>query len=63
MEWEVNKGNPDSERRQLNRILAELYAAIASLSGGSGGGWNYIAENGDIYTTEDESDLYIGGES
>jgi hypothetical protein len=34
MEWEVNKGNPDSERRQLNRVLAEIEAAITATPGG-----------------------------
>jgi hypothetical protein len=32
MDWRVDKGNPDSERRQLNRILQEIAA------GGGGGG-------------------------
>lgn len=34
MEWEVNKGNPDSERRQLNRVLEEIEAAIGGVPGG-----------------------------
>jgi hypothetical protein len=34
MEWEVNKGNPDSERRQLNRVLAEIEATITAIPGG-----------------------------
>lgn len=58
MEWRVDKGNPDSERRQLNRILQE----IAAGSGGSGGtsGWNYITTDGDAYMSADGADLYIG---
>lgn len=34
MEWEVNKGNPDSERRQLNRILDEINQTIVAIPGG-----------------------------
>lgn len=34
MEWEVNKGNPDSERRQLNRVLEEIENTIIAIPGG-----------------------------
>jgi hypothetical protein len=34
MEWRVDKGNLDSERRQLNRILDEIQASIGGLPGG-----------------------------
>lgn len=34
MEWEVNKGNEDSERRQLNRVLEEIQATIGAIPGG-----------------------------
>jgi hypothetical protein len=40
MEWRIDRGNPDSERRQLNRILQEIadeVAAIEVSEGGSGG--------------------------
>lgn len=33
MEWEINKGNPDSERRQLNRILDEVETNIGDITG------------------------------
>jgi hypothetical protein len=57
VEWRVDKGNHDSERRQLNRILAEIAASV----GASGsGGWNYITSEGDVYASADEADLYIG---
>lgn len=30
MEWKVNKGNWDSERRQINRILEEIEASVTA---------------------------------
>lgn len=35
MEWEVNKGNSDGERRQLNKVLQEIEATVADLPTGT----------------------------